>query len=93
MELEAIERCQHGEVESHFASNDDPAWGYTKHRHTNKGECPGGRRIPVTVDYEAVETILEQHTDGAGGWGFDHVAELAVAAALVDPDGKPLETP
>jgi hypothetical protein len=76
MELEAIERCEHGMIEGHWVR-------------LPSEPCPGGRRIPVTpieIQWCRVHShpSCTAHDDANCVW---------VAAALVDPDGKPLETP
>jgi hypothetical protein len=60
--------------------------------------CPGGRRIPVTIDIAKAGEVLsnrwtvteEQSPLGVTSKHVGHWLHDIVAAALVDPDGKPL---
>jgi hypothetical protein len=86
MELEAIERCEHGWDGSPFNHPPIPA-----QFDPPDSVCPGGRRIPVTVNLGAVADVMNEAI-GLKGWATVNTVfvERIVAAALVDPDGKPL---
>jgi hypothetical protein len=55
MELEAIERCEHG--------LDGPHIPITAGGESLVFKCPGGRRIPVTLDINAAQQALDLMID------------------------------